>query len=130
MPAPTVQTYSVAALVAAHTALRDLVDAGTAGGSIKIRDAADVLLATIPLSDPCGTVNGTTGQLTFSIAGRDESADATGTAAYAEICDSNGVAYLSLPAQQGTAAVSGKVVLNTLSIVAGGPVEMLSLVVG
>lgn len=130
MPAPTVQTYSVAALVAAHTAFRDLVDAGTAGGSIKIRDAADVLLATIPLSDPCGTVNGTTGQLTFSIAGRDDSADATGTAAYAEICDSDGVVYLSLPAQQGTAAVSGRVVLNTLSIVAGGPVEMLSVVVG
>lgn len=130
MPAPTVQTYSAAALVAAHTALRDLVDAGTASGSIKIRAAADVLLATIPLSDPCGTVNGTTGQLTFSIAGRDESADATGTAAYAEICDSDGVAHLSLPAQQGSAAVSGKVVLNTLSIVAAGPVEMLSLVVG
>ena len=130
MPAPTVQTYSAAALVAAHNAFRDLVDSGTAGGSIKIRDAADVLLATIPLSDPCGTVNAGTGQLTFSIAGRDESADATGTAAYAEICDSNGVVYVSLPTQQGTTAVSGKIVLNTLSIVAGGPVEMLSVVVG
>ena len=130
MPAPTVQTYSAPALVAAHTAFRNLVDSGTAGGSIKIRDAADVLLATIPLSDPCGTVNGTTGQLTITPAGRDESADATGTAAYAEICNSNGTVYLSLPAQQGTAAVSGKVVLNTLSIVAGGPVEMLSVVVG
>ena len=130
MPAPTVQTYSAAALVAAHTAFRDLIDAGAAGGSIKIRDAADVLLATIPLTDPCGTINATTGQLTITPAGRDESADATGTAAYAEVCDSNGVVYLSLPAQQGTAAVSGKVVLNTLSIVAGGLVEMLSVVVG
>ena len=130
MPAPTVQTYSAAALVAAHTAFRDLVDAGTAGGSIKIRDAADVLLATIPLTDPCGTVNAGTGQLTITPSGRDESADATGTAAYAEVCDSNGVVYVSLPTQQGTAPASNVLVLNTLSIVAGGPVEILSVVVG
>ena len=130
MPAPTVQTYSAAALVAAHTAFRDLVDAGTAGGSIKIRDDADVLLATIPLTDPCGTINATTGQLTITPAGRDESADATGTAAYGEFCDSNGTVYLSLPAQAGAVAVTGKLVINTLSIVAGGPVEMLSVVVG
>ena len=130
MPAPTAQTYSVAALVAAHTAFRDLVDSGTAGGSIKIRDAADVLLATIPLSDPCGTVNAGTGQLTITPSGRDDSADATGTAAYAEICDSNGVVYVSLPTQQGTTPASNVLVLNTLSIVAGGPVEILSVVVG
>ena len=130
MPAPTAQTYSVAALVAAHTAFRDLVDSGTAGGSIKIRDAADVLLATIPLTDPCGTVNAGTGQLTITPSGRDDSADATGTAAYAEICDSNGVVYVSLPVQQGTTPASNVLVLNTLSIVAGGPVEILSVVVG
>lgn len=130
MAVPSVATYSAAALVAAHTAFRDLIDAGTAGGSIKIRDAADVLLATIPLTDPCGTVNATTGQLTITPSGRDESADATGTAAYAEFCDSNGVVYLSLPAQAGSAAVSGKIVINSLSIVAGGPVEVLSATVG
>ena len=130
MAVPTQATYSVAALVAAHTAFRDLIDAGTAGGSIKIRDAADVLLAQIPLTDPCGTVNGTTGQLTITPSGRDESANATGTAAYGEFCDSNGVVHLSLPAQVGADAVSGKIVINTLSIVAGGPVEVLSATVG
>lgn len=130
MPAPGSYTYSAAALVAAHTSFRDLIDSGAGAGSIKVRDAADVLLATIPLSDPCGSVNGTTGQLTFSIAARDESADATGTAAYAEFCDSDGDVHLAMPAQAGTSAVSGKIVLNTLSIVAGGPVEVLSAVVG
>ena len=130
MAVPSVYTYSAAALVAAHTAFRDLVDAGTAAGSIKIRDSADVLLAQIPLSDPCGSVNGTTGQLTLSIAGPDASADASGTAAYGEICDSAGLVHLALPTQQGTAAVSGKLVLNTLSIVAGGPVEVLAATVG
>ncbi|MDD2927061.1 hypothetical protein [Rhodoferax sp.] len=130
MAVPSVHTYSAAALVAAHTAFRDLVDAGTAAGSIKIRDSADVLLAQIPLSDPCGSVNGATGQLTFSIAGRDESAAANGTAAYGEFCDSTGAVHLALPAQQGTATVAGKLVLNTLTVVAGGPVEVFSATVG
>ena len=130
MAVPTVATYSVAALVAAHTAFKDLIDAGAGAGSIKIRDAADVLLAQIPLTDPCGSVNGTTGQLTITPSGRDESADATGTAAYGEFCDSAGLVHLSLPAQAGSAAVSGKIVINSLSIVAGGPVEVLSATVG
>lgn len=130
MPAPTVATYSVAALVAAHTALRDVIDSGAGAGFIRVRNSADVLLGQVPLSDPCGTVNGTTGQLTLSIAGADTSADATGTAAYCEICDSDGDVHLALPAQAGTTAVIGKIVFNTLSIVAGGPVEVLSAVIG
>lgn len=130
MAVPTVATYSAAALVAANTSFKDLIDAGAGAGSIKIRDAADVLLAQIPLTDPCGTVNGTTGQLTITPSGRDESADATGTAAYGEFCDSDGLVHLSLPAQVGSAAVSGKIVINSLSIVADGPVEVVSATVG
>lgn len=130
MPAPDSATYFAAARVAAHTAFRDLIDSGTGAGAIKVRDASDVLLATIPLSDPCGSVNGTTGQLTFSIAGRDESAAANGTAAYAEFCDSDGDVHLALPAEAGTTTVSGKIVFNSLSIVAGGPVEVLGATVG
>jgi hypothetical protein len=129
MTVPTVATYSAAALIAAHTSFKDLIDIGTAG-SIKIRDAADVLLAQIPLSDPCGSVHGTTGQLTFSISGPDTSADASGTAAYGEFCDSAGLVHLSLPAQAGAVAVAGKIVLNTLSIVAGGPVAVLTATIG
>lgn len=130
MAVPSVATYSAAALVAAHTSFKALIDAGSGAGSIKIRDAADVLLAQVPLSDPCGSVNGTTGQLAFSIAGPDSSADASGTAAYGEFCDSDGLVHLSLPAQQGTTAVSGKMVLNTLSIIAGGPVGIVTATIG
>ncbi len=129
MAVPSVATYSAAALVAAHTSFKTLIDAGTAG-SIKIRDSSDVLLAQIPLSDPCGSVNGTTGQLTFSIAGPDSSADASGTAAYGEFCASDGTVHLSLPAQAGSVAVSGKLVLNTLSIIAGGPVGIVTATIG
>jgi hypothetical protein len=130
MPVPSTATYSVAAKVAAQTEFRDLVDAGPAAGTVRIRDAADVLLAEVPLTDPCGTVNGGTGQLTITPAGRDESANATGTAAYAEVCDSTGVVHLALPTQQGTAPVANRFVMNTLSIVAGGPVEVLSATIG
>lgn len=130
MAVPSVATYSVAALVAAHTSFRDLIDAGTGAGSIKIRDASDVLLAQIPLTDPCGTVAGGTGQLTVTPSARDESADASGTAAYGEFCDGDGLVHLSLPAQAGSVAVSGKIVINTLTIVAAGPVEVLSATIG
>ncbi len=130
MPPPSSATYSAAALVAAHTTFRDLIDAGSAAGFIRIRNSADVLLATVPLDDPCGTVNGTTGQLTFAIAGPDPSAATTGTASYAEFCDSDGTVHLALPAQTGTTPVSGVIVINTLSIVAGAPVHVLSATIG
>lgn len=130
MAVPSVATYSAAALVAAHTSFSDLIDSGSGPGSIKIRDSADVLLAEIPLTDPCGTVNGTTGQLTITPSGRDESANASGTVAYGEFCNSDGTVYLSLPAQAGTAAVSGYIVINTLTIVAGGPVDLVSATIG
>jgi hypothetical protein len=130
MPAPGSATYSAAALVAAHTALRDVIDGGSSAGFIRIRSSTDVLLAQCPLDDPCGTVNGTTGRLTFALDGRDESADASGTAAYGEICDSTGAVHLALPAQAGSVAVAGKLVLTTLTIVAGAPVEILSATIG
>lgn len=130
MAVPTVATYSPSALAAAHTSFRDLIDAGSGAGSIDVRDSADVLLAQIPLSDPCGSVNTLTGQLTFSIAGSDEAADADGVAAYGEFCDSDGVVHLSLPAVQGVAAVPGKLVLNTLTIIAGQPLSVATATVG
>ena len=43
MPAPSAATYSVAALVAAHTSFRNLIDAGSGPGKIRIRSASDVL---------------------------------------------------------------------------------------
>lgn len=133
MPAPLVQTYSVAARVAAHTALRDLIDShATLPGLLRLRDAADVLLSEVALADPCGAVNGATGQFTFDIdpTPRDESANAGGTIAYGEFCDGYGDVHLALPAQAGTVAVSGKIVSNTLTVVAGGPVEVFSGTVG
>lgn len=130
MPAPTTAAYSASALAAAHTAFRDLIDAGPSAGSIRIRSASDALLAQIPLTKPCGTVNAANGQLTLTAAGRDEGADATGTAAYGEFCDSSGTVHLALPTQAGSVAVQGKLVINALSITVAEPVAVLSATLG
>lgn len=130
MPGPTTATFSAAALVAAQTSFRDLIDSGAGAGAMKIRDAADVLLATATLTDPCGTVNGTTGRLTFSIAGETINPSASGTAAYAEFCNSDGVVHLSIPCALGSAAVSNRVVINTLTLFSGQPLTFISAQIG
>lgn len=130
MSVPTTATYDAGAKIAAHTAFRDLIDTGSGAGSVVIRDASDVLLAEIALTDPCGTVNGTTGQLTLTPDGREESAPAGGVAAYAEIRSVDDTPRLSLPCQAGTSAVSGKCVMSTLTVTLGEPVEIVSIVIG
>lgn len=129
MPAPSAATYSAQAKIDAHTAFLALIDAGTAG-AIKTYDNSDVLLVTHTLTDPAGTVNGTTGQLTLTTAATTVNAAASGTAAYSNVCSSAGTVHLSIPAQQGTVAVAGKIVFNTLTIVSGQPVQILSALIG
>lgn len=130
MPAPTVATFSAAALVAAQTSFRDLIDSGSGAGAMKIRDAADVLLATATLADPCGTVNGTTGRLTFSVEGSVITPGTAGTAAYAEFCNSDGVVHLAVPCVTGSAAVANRVVMNTLVLFVGQPLTLISARIG
>lgn len=130
MPAPLVATYSVASLVAAHTAFRDLMDSGIVAGYINILDSSDTVLSTVPLTKPCGSVNVATGQLTITADGVDGSAAATGTAAYGRFCDGAGVVHLSLPAQAGNAPAPGKLVMSSLAIEYAGPVEVISVTVG
>jgi len=130
MTVPTVATFSAAALVAAQTSFLALIDAGAGAGFIRLRDSGDVLLVQITLTDPAGTVNGTTGRLTFTLASPSTNGATAGTAAYGEFCDSDGTVHLSLPTQSGSVAVSGKIVMNTLSVLVGGPVYILSATVG
>lgn len=122
--------YSVAALVAANTSFLDLLDAEVGTAKIRIRDSGSVLLAEITLSDPAGSVDGTTGQLTLSVATQETDAPATGVADTAEITDADGVVHLTLPCVAGSAAVSGQCVLSSLNIVTGGAVNVLSATIG
>ena len=127
MPAPSNATYSAAVKIACNTALRDLLDSGS-NALLRIRDASDVLLVQFTLSDPCGSVNGTTGVLTIT-APSATNVTTAGTAAYAELCSSDGTVRLALPAQAGSTAVANRIVINTLSLVSGAPLNITSIVI-
>lgn len=130
MPPPLDATYSLDVRIAANGAFRIAIDGnGLSPGIVRIRTAADALLATLTLPNPCGTVSNTTGVLTFNVPSA-QNASATGTAAYAEFCNAAGEVKLALPAQQGTVAVSGRFVMNSLSLVSGSPVQILAASVG
>lgn len=114
------------------TAVAAAINAGTGPGVIRIYDGSQpadaddaittqVLLAELTFSDPCqASISG--GLLTFDDIARDEDADATGTATWARIFDSDDNAVFDC--NVGTAAAT--IILNTTSIVLGGPVEITS----
>lgn len=130
MPAPSTAQYSVAALVAAHTALLELIDAAASPGLIRLRSASDVLLAEMVLGDPAGAVNGITGQLTLTIVAQESAAPSSGDIAYGQVCDGDGLVHLAMPAKAGAAAESGWFVCSSLSVTTGNPVNVLSAVIG
>ncbi len=88
-------------------------DANTAVGS-------QTLLAELTFSDPCASA-AASGVLTFSAITSDSSANATGTATWARILDSDSNVVMDV-----SVGSSGSVVLtfNTTSIVSGGPVAI------
>jgi hypothetical protein len=119
MSVPTAATYSAAALIPANTGLLSQLN----GGTLKLRNAADALLATLTLPNPAGTVNGTTGVLTLStVAG---TVATEGTAAYGEFCQSDGTVILSIPTIASAIAVSGRLALNTLTLIQGADITLL-----
>ena len=129
MPAPFLNEWSGPSIAAGHTGLLGHIDGEAGNGSITIHDAVDVLLATIPLARPGGSVDGVTGALTISPNGREEDAPAAGSASYATLKNSSGVALRSLPCAQGVAPVAGQCILNTVEIELGGRVEVVSMVI-
>lgn len=117
---------------AAMDAIRALIDAGSGPGKIKLYsgtqpangDAAlsgNTLLGTLTLSDPSAPA-ASGGVLTFSAITQDSAADATATATWARFTDSADVSVLDVDA--GTSGTT--LILNTASIVAGGPISITS----
>ena len=129
MPAPGIYTWADDIYVSAHQAVVANIDAGASFAYWDILDQADTVLATLLLDDPCATVNGTTGQITFSFTGG-EVGLVTGTASWARMYDSDGNPKLWMPTAVGTVAVSGFFVMNTTSIILGAPVGVASATVG
>jgi len=134
MPAPSQYTYAASAVIAANNAFLNLIDDGSVGGKIELYDDSDVLLAEVLLGtgnvQPSGVVDSSTGVLTLTIAGPDTAANATGTCTYGVIKDDAGNVLLSIPTVAGSTPVSGYLVLNSLSIVSGSQVTVVSAVIG
>jgi hypothetical protein len=115
-------TYSTAVKTARMTAVRDQIDGGAGAGKIKIRDSGNVVLATIVLADPSGTV--TNDVLTFSgFPKSDTAADASGTANNAIITDSNDVTVIS---GLSVGLSASDIILDSLSITTGQTVTLNS----
>jgi len=105
-----------------NTRMTDIVTAIGATGYLNFYSAGAVLLASLPLANPAGTVTG--GVLTFSVPMTDTTADATGTAASASVStaiDGGGTVVISGLTVSST---SGDIVLSSTNIVAGQPVTI------
>jgi hypothetical protein len=86
---------------------------------------AQVKLGTVTCSDPLGSE--AAGALTFGAIPQDNSADAGGTATWARFKDGAGNARADFDVSN--LAGSGVVKLNTVTIVAGGPIRVESFVI-
>jgi hypothetical protein len=122
-----------AAASAAADAVVDRIDGGAGAGTIKIYDGtiptnadtalgAQVLLATLTFSDPAfGAASN--GVATASAITSDSSADATSTATWARIADSNALTQMDV-----TVGTSGDDInFNTVAFVTGATVSITSL---
>ncbi len=121
---------SDAARNASLNALRNLIDAGAAGGKMKVYTGtrptnantaitSQTLLGTLTFSSTSAP-DASSGVLTFSTITEDSSADSGGTIGWARITDSDDNVVFDA-----TAGTSGGVVLtfNTLAVVALGPIQ-------
>ena len=118
------------------SALNSALNAGATGATMKIYTGtkptgpdtaitSQVLLGTLTCSKPAGTVSGNT--LTFGAITQDASADATGTATWARLADSDGTAAIDIDITATGGGGFGQ--MNTTAVVAGGPITAPSVVI-
>lgn len=116
--------------------VRSDIDAGGAAGSLRIRSGArpavlggatdQLVLSTHLLAYPCGTVatSSNVTSLAFSAIAADELADATGTAAWAELLDSTGTVVADMSA--GVTGSGADLELGSTALQQNGRVEITS----
>lgn len=114
--------YAAALRTSRMNAVVSAIDAGTGAGKLKIGTAGMAsVLATLTLTDPCGSVSGDVLTFDFDPDISDTSADNTGTAAAATITDSDDNVIISGL----TVGTSGtNIVLDSVSITAGQTVTI------
>lgn len=116
------------------TPIMTAIDAGAGAGLIDIYNGTipataatavttQTKLGTLTFTDPCGSV--TSGVFTASAITQDSSADAPGTASWARIKDSTGATVCDIDIT--STGGGGLLQLNTVNIVAGGPIIVTAL---
>ena len=119
--------YSLPIKNGISTYLLGEIDTGVgANATIEAVSAGDVVLSTIPLTAPAGTIDELTGILTITPDGRDEAAAASGDIAEMRVKNRDGDLILTIPTIAGIEPVRGYAVLSHLDILEGDPVEMTS----
>lgn len=119
--------YSTACKAARLGAVVAQIDAGAGPGTLEIGTTGmATVLAVLTLADPSATVAGTVLTFDFDPDITDSSANATGTAAAAQIKDSNGVVVIS-GLTVGLSAAD--IILDSLSITAGQAVTLTTGVI-
>jgi hypothetical protein len=114
-----------------------LLDAGAGNGTIKFYTGAQptsaddpptgaTLLGTLAFAKPSAPA-ASGGVLTFNAITQDDSADATGTATWARVADSAGNTVFDCDVT--AAGGGGTIQLNTVNIVAGGPISITSFTI-
>lgn len=118
-------TYSTTAKNNRLQAVIDLLDAGGGPAVLVIGTSAlsggTGVLATIPLADPCATKSG--GVLTLAGMPKSATASGTGTAAKAELRDSDGTVVVSGLTVDTSAA---DIIINAVEISSGQTVQITS----
>lgn len=123
-------TWHVDMKVAVSTAMVAAIDAASGAAYFVIEDADNVVLSTLPLADPCGSVNSGTGRLTLTPGARDEEAAASGTPHHAKLCGGAGKVWMTCDCVGGPSSVTDSLVVFPSAIVQGAPVELLSATFG
>jgi hypothetical protein len=122
--------YSLAVMIAAQQSFLDLLSAGTGTAGLVLLDGVTEL-ATIPIDHAASSVSEVDGSLSLVQGTGGTIAIATGTVTVAQLLDRDGAAMDdAIAVEAGTSAVSGKVVLSSLSVISGVQIDLISLVIG
>lgn len=117
-------TLSTAYLNSTVDHVVDGIDAGAGAGVMEVYDAGDVLLGTLTFGDPAFGAS-VAGVATANAITKDDSADASGTATYAIIKDSDGNEIF-----RGSVGIAGSgeaIILNAVVIVITADIECSAL---
>jgi hypothetical protein len=123
----TAASWSPLSKVISNTAIRDALASGAGDTYVEFYTLAGLLLATVTLNP--GVVDGATGVTTYSQKARDDAADNSGDMEHGKIFDGDGNLFRTMPVIQGTTAVPNYFVINSTTIIQGGPIEIQNVII-